>query len=535
MKTRKIIAIVLCVVLTASVFCLRAVSGSFPDTVSQQELGKALGIFSLLPTFLAVALAFLLGDVTVALLIGLFLGELMLLVFTGSGIGHAIAGLMPRAVDELIGVASDADNAKVLLLCALVGGLVGILMKTGGFAAGARIITRKIKSPRRANLLGQLFCMLFFFDDYANALITGPILRPIADKAGISRERLAYIVDSTAAPVAGIAVVSSWVAVELSVISDGIKTAGIGVSPFSMFVSSIPYCFYCIFALIFMLVTSLSGREYGPMLEFERRAREKTALSDTDGEEGATENEKKAMIIAFGSIVLLVAYLAAALAADAGETITLLLQAAFLCGVTALAACSVTGIMNVSEGVKAWLEGASGILPTMTVLLLAWSLAAVVERLGTVYFVVELISSGIMWQLVPAIIFICCCAVSFAAGSYGCMFMVMPMAIPIAAAVMAKNPAIDGSFMLLCVASVLSGGIFGDHCSPMTDCTILAALGSGCEVMDHAVTQMPYALTVAAVSIICLTVTTLGLPVIFSIALGVLLITGVIFTFGKRP
>lgn len=130
-----------------------------------------------------------------------------------------------------------------------------------------------MKTPRGANLLGQLFCVLFFFDDYANALITGPVLRPIADKVGLSRERLAYIVDSTAAPVAGIAVVSSWVAVEIAVISSGLETAGIADSAFQVFLRSIPYCFYCIFALVFMLVTSFTGREFGPMLKAERRAR----------------------------------------------------------------------------------------------------------------------------------------------------------------------------------------------------------------------------------------------------------------------
>ena len=142
------------------------------------------------------------------------------------------------------------------------------------------------------------------------------------------------------------------------------------------------------------------------------------------------------------------------------------------------------------------------IVPTIIVLLLAWSLAALVEKLGTVYFIVELIASRAAWQLVPAIIFVCCCVVSFAAGSYGCMFMVMPMAIPIACAVMENAPGIGSHFLPVCVACVLSGGIFGDHCSPVSDTSVLSSLGAACDHIDHVRTQLPYALLAAAVSII---------------------------------
>lgn len=423
--------------------------------------------------------------------------------------------IVPGIIDELIGVASEADNAKVMILCVLVGGLVSVLMKTGGFEAAARRITKKVKTPRGANLLGQLFCVLFFFDDYANALITGPVLRPIADKVGLSRVRLAYIVDSTAAPVAGIAVVSSWVAVEIAVIASGLETAGIADSAFQVFLRAVPYCFYCIFALVFMFLTSITGREFGPMLKAERRARAAQSgacpeRSESYAADTGAEKEPVAIWVAFGSIALLVLYLVASLLANRGDTITLLLRSAFLSGIAAMAAAGATRILPAGEGIKAWLDGVRNIVPTIIVLLLAWSLAALVEKLGTVYFVVELIASRAAWQLVPAIIFVCCCFVSFAAGSYGCMFMVMPMAIPIACAVMENAPGIGSYFLPVCVACVLSGGIFGDHCSPMTDCTILAALGSGCDVMDHAVTQMPYAFTVTLVSILRIIPAALG-------------------------
>ena len=540
MKTRKIAAAVLCVLSVVTVFCFRLMSDQLTGTVTAADLGRALGALSLLPTVLAVALAFLLGDVVVSLLIGLSVGELMLLLMAGEKPVAQLLQIIPSVIDELVGVASDADNTKVLILCALVGGLVGVLMKTGGFEAAAKRITQKVKTPRGANLLGQLFCVLFFFDDYANALITGPVLRPIADKVGLSRERLAYIVDSTAAPVAGIAVVSSWVAVEMAVIGSGLETAGIADSAFQVFIRSIPYCFYCIFALVFMFITSITGREFGPMLKAELRARAAQGgvcaeRSEPDTTDTGSKTESVGIWVAFGSIVLLVLYLVVFLLAKRGDTITLLLRSAFLSGIVAIAASAVTKLLPAGEGIKAWLGGVESIVPTIVVLLLAWSLAGIVEKLGTVYFVVELIASKAAWQLVPAIIFVCCCVVSFAAGSYGCMFMVMPMAIPIACAVMENTPGIGGHFLPVCVACVLSGGIFGDHCSPMTDCTILAALGSGCEVMDHAVTQMPYAFTVALVSILCIIPATLGFSPVYTIALGILVLSAIILLFGKHP
>lgn len=295
MKTRKIAAVVLCVLSVVTIFCFRLISAPLTGAVTAAELGSALGALSLLPTVLSVALAFLLGDVVVSLLIGLSVGELMLLLLTGEKGAAQLPQIVPSVIDELVGVASDTENTKVLILCALVGGLVGVLMKTGGFEAAAKRITKKVKTPRGANLLGQLFCVLFFFDDYANALITGPVLRPIADKVGLSRERLAYIVDSTAAPVAGIAVVSSWVAVEIAVISSGLETAGIADSAFQVFLRSIPYCFYCIFALVFMLVTSFTGREFGPMLKAERRARaaQSGACPESSEPDGSDMGSKK--------------------------------------------------------------------------------------------------------------------------------------------------------------------------------------------------------------------------------------------------
>lgn len=219
------------------------------------------------------------------------------------------------------------------------------------------------------------------------------------------------------------------------------------------------------------------------------------------------------------------------------DTIQLVMEAALFVGIAALIAGTLMHLFTFSDGILAWIEGASSLVSTMVVLVLAWTLAGTVDRLGTVHYVVEIISAGVPQFFVPTLIFMTCCVVSFAAGSYGCMFMIMPITVPIVAAIggIGENPAAD-PFMLSCVAAVLSGAIFGDHCSPMTDCTILAALGAGCETMDHVRTQMPYALTVAITSVVFGTLlTSFGISPFVGLVLGIVFMALVIRILGKKP
>ena len=567
MKTKELSCWLLILAAVIAIACLGFASGSMPGADAPAALGASLGAMSLLPIILAVALAFATGDVILSLFTGYIGGMAMLAVVEGTSASALPGAVLSRACRGIVATASTWDNASVLILCVAVGGMVEVLRCTGGFAVLAGRLVRRINSPRKANIISQLFCTLFFFDDYANALISGPVLQTMTDKAGLSRARLSYIVDSTAAPVAGIAVVSSWVAVEVSVIDEGLALAGLGMSGFELFLHSIPYCFYCLFALAFMLLSSVMGREYGPMLTAEREARrarrEKAADAEAENAPADKRDGRRVFVCVFSVALLLVTAMLSfytsgrAEAVELGliapgapftlatvstavaqaDTIFLVLRAALLCGLAAIALAKLLGLSTVGEGIKAWLHGAEALMPTIVILLLAWSLADVVKNLGTVYYVVEIISAGVPAFLVPSLIFVCCCLISFASGSYGCMFMVMPMAIPIASAVVgAENLSGDSSFLLLCVASVLSGSIFGDHCSPMTDCTVLAALGSGCNIMEHVRTQLPYAMTVAAVTIVFGTLlTALGVGVWLSLALGCAAMAALLLVIGKKP
>ena len=567
MKTKELSCWLLILAAVIAIACLGFASGSMPGADAPAALGASLGAMSLLPIILAVALAFATGDVILSLFTGYIGGMAMLAVVEGTSASALPGAVLSRACRGIVATASTWDNASVLILCVAVGGMVEVLRRTGGFAVLAGRLVRRINSPRKANIISQLFCTLFFFDDYANALISGPVLQTMTDKAGLSRARLSYIVDSTAAPVAGIAVVSSWVAVEVSVIDEGLALAGLGMSGFELFLHSIPYCFYCLFALAFMLLSSVMGREYGPMLAAERAARrarrESSAEPDAENAPADKSDGRRVFVCVFSVALLLVTAMLSfytsgrAEAVELGliapgapftlatvstavaqaDTIFLVLRAALLCGLAAIALTKLLRLSSVGEGIKAWLHGAEALMPTIVILLLAWSLADVVKNLGTVYYVVEIISAGVPAFLVPSLIFVCCCLISFASGSYGCMFMVMPMAIPIASAVVgAENLSGDSSFLLLCVASVLSGSIFGDHCSPMTDCTVLAALGSGCNIMEHVRTQLPYAMTVAAVTIVFGTLlTALGVGVWLSLALGCAAMAALLLVIGKKP
>ena len=567
MKTKELSCWLLILAAVIAIACLGFASGSMPGADAPAALGASLGAMSLLPIILAVALAFATGDVILSLFTGYIGGMAMLAVVEGTSASALPGAVLSRACRGIVVTASTWDNASVLILCVAVGGMVEVLRRTGGFAVLAGRLVRRINSPRKANIISQLFCTLFFFDDYANALISGPVLQTMTDKAGLSRARLSYIVDSTAAPVAGIAVVSSWVAVEVSVIDEGLALAGLGMSGFELFLHSIPYCFYCLFALAFMLLSPVMGREYGPMLTAEREARrarrEKAADAEAENAPADKRDGRRVFVCVFSVALLLVTAMLSfytsgrAEAVELGliapgapftlatvstavaqaDTIFLVLRAALLCGLAAIALTKLLRLGSVGEGIKAWLHGAEALMPTIVILLLAWSLADVVKNLGTVYYVVEIISAGVPAFLVPSLIFVCCCLISFASGSYGCMFMVMPMAIPIASAVVgAENLSGDSSFLLLCVASVLSGSIFGDHCSPMTDCTVLAALGSGCNIMEHVRTQLPYAMTVAAVTIVFGTLlTALGVGVWLSLALGCAAMAALLLVIGKKP
>ena len=269
------------------------------ETADSAAVGNALGAVSLIPTIGAIVLAFISHNVLLSLFFGLVIGALMVTALDSG----SVAGAIPVICSGMIDTMSDRENAAVLLLCLGVGGLVEIVHLTGGFDTLAERLTRRVTSRRKANLMTLLFGLLVFFDDYANTLIVGPVMRNITDRTRISREKLAFLIDATSAPVSGIVLISSWIGVELSVIEEGLRDAGSQLSAYEVYLASRPYIFYCLLLLLFILIGSLLNREYGSMLEAEKAV--KTPRSDNRPESSVRKAGISAAII---PMVVLLAY-----------------------------------------------------------------------------------------------------------------------------------------------------------------------------------------------------------------------------------
>ena len=539
-------------------------------SLQNDELGRQLGILTLVPTILSVVLAFICHDVLYSLLIGFLSGVIILAISFASSTIQMPLQFVTNAFDVVKTVLGDIENLEIVLLCLVVGGMIEVVRSSGGFEALAIKLTKKINTPRKAGLIASLLGCIIFFDDYANALIVGPIMKPITDRVEVSREKLSYIVDSTAAPVTGIAIISSWVAVEISTIDDGLKIVGSNLSGFYLFLNSIPFCFYCLFCLSFIFLNSMLGRDFGPMLEAERRARHGEPVSEESKkiEQGKKiefkDNLGKRIFVGVGSIVLLVLFAMISFyvngrhlaitdgalnlnspfnlqtimtAISYADTINLVTLSAFIGSLFAVIFGCTFKLFDLKSAIKSWINGAKNLVPTIVMLLLAWCLAEVINRLGATYYVVEIISANVPAIVVPILIFATCCIISCASGSYGCLFVVMPLAIPLAFKMISMGVNIDSQvYLLICIGSVMAGSIFGDHCSPVTDCTILSALGSGCTTMEHCKTQLPYAIACAVVSIVCgILLTTLGVNVVITLLTGLAVQIMIFMFIGKKP
>ena len=566
---RKKVSLSIIIISFIVVITLASIKGNL-SSLPIEEYGKVLGPLSLLPTVIAILLAFISHNVLISLPIGFLSGALIIAITTAGSFINIPLVFVSEAIDSVKSVILDPDDLEILVLCFIVGGMVEVLRRSGGFEALAIKLTERIKTPRKASLITSILGCIIFFDDYANALIVGPIMRPITDRVKVSREKLAYLVDSTAAPVTGIAIISSWVAVELLAISNGLEMVGSDASAFSLFLRSVPFCFYCIFCLSFIFLNSLTERDFGPMLKAERRARKGEPVSKesklvVSREIDKVEDKyKRRTFVAVSSIVILVVLSIVSfffngrriaiqeglllptskmnfsniiVAVGAANTVRLVSMSAIISSIYAICLGSILKLFNIKEAIIAWFQGAKDLFATVLVLIAAWSLAYSVNRLGATYYAVEFISTNVAPIFVPIIIFSVCCLISCASGSYGCLFVVMPLAIPLAFKMITLYPKLNEEiYLLLCIGSVMAGSIFGDHCSPVTDCTILSSVGSGCTTMEHCKTQLPYAMVCAIISILCgICLTYVGVNVFISLAIGIIVQLLLLLTIGKKP
>ena len=504
------------------------------------------GVLTLIPPIVAIVLAFITKNVVISLAIGIMSGG-FILNFAGINIFYTIIqaflDLVSRAVESL----ADPWHAGIILQVLAIGGVINLVSKMGGAKAIAEALSKKAKTAKSAQLITWFAGLLVFFDDYANSLIIGPMMRPVTDKMKISRERLAFIIDATAAPVAGLAIISTWIGLEVGLIGDAFNSIGVNENAFGVFLNTIPFRFYNILILAFIVITSCLLKEFGPMRKCELEARrggkslaDRNELNkkisqehdDLEPLEGVVPNIWSA-IIPIGTLIvgaLIAFYYSGYTTIMAGDASVALFQSALFAGIVAMIMGASKKMFTISQGIEIWVDGMKTLLITCVILICAWSLSSVIKELGTAKFLINYLSDSIPAFTLPSIIFVLGAIISFATGtSYGTMGILMPLAIPLAYSI---NP--DMSYVIVSTSAVLTGAIFGDHCSPISDTTILSSMGAGCNHIDHVRTQIPYSLFVGAITILFGYIPAgFGLPVYIVLPVALVAVFVGVQIFGK--
>ncbi|GAB6138601.1 Na+/H+ antiporter NhaC family protein [Halanaerobaculum tunisiense] len=474
---------------------------------------ESYGILSLLPPLLAILLAWWSKEVLISLFTGLLVGATILADF------NPLVGFMKTLDTYIVGSLTDSWNASILLFLLILSGMVGIITKSGATNAIADFIAKKAKTAKRAQLATWIMGILIFFDDYANSLIVGNTMRSITDKLKVSREKLAYIVDCTAAPVTSMAFISTWVGYEMGLIQDAFSKLGIEANVYSTFIKTIPYRFYSILALVMVFIIIKTGKDFGPMWEAENRARTtgklladgaspmaSEELTDMEHKENNNMKWHDAFLPIISVIIIALIglwYDGGGMAADVSirqafgdaDSSVVLLWASFSGTLVAGLLALFKSNLAVEEVVDSWVNGAKALATACGILILAWSLGTVIDKLGTADYIVAMTKGFIPPYLLPTMMFIIPAIVAFSTGtSWGTNAIIMPLAIPMAFEF--------GAPMLPTIGSVLTGCVLGDHCSPISDTTIMSSTASAADHIDHVNTQLPYALMVGAVSIV---------------------------------
>ncbi len=520
--------------------------------------------FSIIPPLIAILFALIFKEVFTALFIGILVGTTTMFWYQDVSVFPAIfKGIFAIVDTYVIEALTQSGHMAIIIFSMLIGAMVNIITRNGGMKGVVNILSRYANNPRSGQFVTWLLGIAIFFDDYANTLVVGNTMRPVTDRLKISREKLAYIVDSTAAPIAAIAFVTTWIGAELSYIQDGIATIGIDESPYNVFINSLAYSFYPIFALIFILILIRKQVDFGPMYKAEKKARLSEAKYEDDkGPSFSSQNNElevpehitprwynaaiPVFIVIFGTFAGLL-YTGWDQEVWNNDAIGFSKKLSVIIGNSdsykALLWSSISGvlmailltlsqkILNLKDTVDSMINGFRTMLTAIVILILAWSIALVTKHLHTADFISQLmVSVNISPQFIPALTFILAALVAFSTGSsWGTMAILYPLILP-ASWLIAQNYGLEhgGSLDIFhnVVSAVLAGSVLGDHCSPISDTTILSSLASSCNHIDHVRTQLPYALTVGGVAIFVGTI-----PSAFGISSWILFPAGIIILY----
>ncbi|TWT63314.1 Na+/H+ antiporter NhaC family protein [Rubinisphaera italica] len=490
-------------------------------------------LLSLLPPVVAIVLAITLRNVLPALFVGVWVGTTIM-----EG-GRPDLGFL-RIFDTLLlhQVAAPGENGTVdyfhlhiILFTAFLGAMVGIMTLSGGTNAVLNRIASRIDDRRHGQMLTWLMGLIIFFDDYANTLLIGGTMRPLTDRLKISREKLAFLIDSTAAPVAGLSLISTWAGFEVSLLVEGFQAVGQSVNGWEVFLATIPYRFYPLTMLLFVFLIGWTGRDYGPMLTAELKAAhpDLTPSNDTVSPNNS-RNDSLLMRHALLPIGTLLVTVAIGMMMDMDRATEVLVVASFLASAVGVVSTIFSRTFTVNESMEAWIEGAKSMVPAIVILTMAWMIGAICDddHLKTGRYLQQLVGNSLSPEWLPAVAFIVSAAVSFMTGSsFATMgLLVVPFTELSWTALGGEATLISDPVLLGTVGSVLAGAIFGDHCSPISDTTVLSAAAADCDHLKHVETQFPYALTVGGTSFL------LGcLPIGFGVNVWLCLIVQIVVLF----
>jgi Na+/H+ antiporter NhaC len=498
--------------------------------IQGEESTGTYGVWSLVPPILAITLCMVLREALISLFLAVWAGATIL------HNGNLWAGVNTTA-STLVSSVADSWNASIILFFFVVGGLMGMIFFSGGGQAFLEALAKKAHNSKMAQIFSWLGGIVIFIDDYANSAFIGNLFRPLSDKYHISREKLAYIVDSTAAPVSSIFLISTWIGYQVGLIGDSLPE-GIELSPYFLWLNSIPYSFYSIFAILMVGIIAYTGRDFGPMLKAEYRARTTHELWAKDSRPLAATSELKVapnvslkatnLWVPIVILVLLSFYFmwvtgggseaeSFTQAISDADSMFAILLATLFAFIVAMVMYIVQKIATVAEIMDSFMNGARMMVYATLILITAWSIGSICDELGTAPYIVSALGESLSPVILPILTFIISALIAISTGtSWGTMAIVTPIVIPLGVSVGAPLPIV--------ISSVLTGAVMGDHCSPISDTTVMSSTFAGSDHVDHVRTQIPYAITVALIAAVCYILAGIGVPVIIDLVIGFALV-----------
>lgn len=515
--------------IAALILCLALL----PITVLAAETGEEYTpamyatFWALVPPIVAIVLALITKEVYSSLFIGILVGGLF---FSGFSFEGTLTHIFN---DGFVAVLSDSYNVGILVFLVILGAMVSLMNRAGGSAAFGHFAKEKIKTRAGAQLATVALGVLIFIDDYFNCLTVGSVMQPVTDEHKVSRAKLAYLIDATAAPVCIIAPISSWAAAVSGFVE--------GEDGFSIFIRAIPYNFYAILTIVMMIALVLMKVDFGPMKKHEANALKGDLFStgnSSSAREEAVNPKGKVIDLLIPIIMLIVCCVigmiytggffegAGFVEAFSNSDASVGLALGSICAmILTIIIYLLRRVLNFTDCMKCLPDGFKAMVPAILILTFAWTLKAMTDSLGAAIFVADAVqkSAGGFMYFLPAIIFLVACFLAFSTGtSWGTFGILIPIVVNV---FMNSNP----QLMIISISACMAGAVCGDHCSPISDTTIMASAGAQCDHVNHVSTQLPYVIVVAAISFVTYIVAGFAQSAWISLPVGIVLLIGALF------